>query len=80
MLQVWEKTKTTVVFITHDVEEAVFLGDIVYVMTARPGKIKTRRIIDFERPRQYELKSTKGFTDVRNELLELIREESVRAI
>lgn len=80
LLKVWVKTKKTVIFITHDVDEAVFLGDEVYVMTARPGAIKTRETIDFTRPREFELKTTQPFMNKSAELLELIREESFKVM
>lgn len=80
LLKAWEASKKTILFITHDVEEAVFLADIVHVMTARPGKFKTSVPIPFSRPRQYEVKHTKEFFDLTQELLGYIREESYKAL
>ena len=50
LLQVWDKMKRTVLFITHDIDEAILLADVVYVMTARPGTIRSRIAIELERP------------------------------
>jgi NitT/TauT family transport system ATP-binding protein len=67
--EMWMKEPKTILFITHDLEEALFLGDRVVIMTPRPGKI--HRILDvaFERPRQKLLKTSKKFVDRRREIL-----------
>ena len=80
LLKVWEETKKTILFITHDVEEAIFLGDTVYVMTARPGKLKKEIKIPLERPRNYIVKNNSEFLSLKAELLELIRDESIKSI
>jgi NitT/TauT family transport system ATP-binding protein len=51
MASIWQKSQTTVLFITHDIDEAILLGDRVYVMTARPGRIKELVEIDIPRAR-----------------------------
>ncbi len=58
----------TVVLVTHDLREAVFLADQVYVMSARPGRILVERHIEFERPRDLEITFTQGFQDVVHDL------------
>lgn len=78
LLKIWEGTKKTIIFVTHDVEEAVFLGDTVYVMSSRPGRLKRIQSIEFPRPRQYELKHTKKFSEMTMSLMDEIREESYR--
>ncbi|MDU2240865.1 MAG: ABC transporter ATP-binding protein [Paenibacillus sp.] len=80
LLKAWEGSRKTILFVTHDVDESVFLGDTVYVMTARPGKIKKMMHVPFERPRRYELKHTKAFFEMTQELLDQIREESFKAL
>jgi NitT/TauT family transport system ATP-binding protein len=65
--------------VTHDVEEAIFLSDRVFVMTARPGKIKSEINIPLERPRNYEMKATESFLNLKKEALTLIREEAIKA-
>ena len=61
LTRIWERHRLTVLFITHDVEEAVYLSDRVAVMSNRPGRIKTVVPIDLARPRRYELLSTPEF-------------------
>ncbi len=51
LLQIWEEDRTTVLFVTHDVEEAILLSDRIYVMTARPGRLKAEVTVDLPRPR-----------------------------
>jgi NitT/TauT family transport system ATP-binding protein len=65
--------------VTHDVEEAIFLSDRVFVRTARPGKIKAEIDIPLPRPRSYELKSTESFLNLKQQALTLIREEAIKA-
>ena len=79
MLSIWEEFGRTIVFITHDVDEAIFLSDRVYVMTARPGRIKAVVNIDLTRPRDYDVMTTERFARLKHELLGLIHEELVRA-
>ncbi|MGZ3613977.1 MAG: ABC transporter ATP-binding protein [Thermodesulfobacteriota bacterium] len=79
LTQVWEELHKTILFVTHDVEEAIFLSDRVFVMTARPGRIKAEIDISLERPRSYELKSTGAFLNLKREALTLIREEAIKA-
>ena len=66
-------------FITHDIEEAVLLADRVCVMTARPGRIKKSIEVRMPRPRSIELTTSPEFNALRREVLELIRQESLRA-
>lgn len=77
---IWQETKKTVIFITHDVDEAVFLGDEVYVMTATPGSIKHMEPVGYARPRKFELKMEMEFMQQSSKLLEMIREESFKAL
>jgi NitT/TauT family transport system ATP-binding protein len=79
LLQVWERHHQTVLFITHDVEEALLLADRVCVMTARPGRIKKSIEVNITRPRAIEVTTTPEFNALRREVLALIREESQRA-
>src|SRR6266513_767111 len=79
LLSVWERHHQTVLFVTHDVEEALLLADSVSVMTARPGRIKKRISVELPRPRTLELTTSAAFNDLKREVLSLIREESRRA-
>ena len=76
---IWEKHRLTVLFITHDVEEAVYLSDRVAVMTNRPGRIKTVVPIDLPRPRHYDMVSSPEFQRLHRTVLNAIRSESLAA-
>ena len=79
LLALWQRHQQTVLFITHDIEEAVLLADRVCVMTARPGRIKKSIDVGMPRPRSIELTTSPEFNALRREVLELIRQESLRA-
>jgi ABC-type nitrate/sulfonate/bicarbonate transport system ATPase subunit len=76
LLGVWERLRTTILFITHDIDEAVFLGDRIYVMTARPGRIKTLIPVPLGRPRYYEMVLSTPFNETKARIFELIKEET----
>ena len=76
LLSVWERLRTTILFITHDIDEAVFLGDRIYVMTARPGKIKALIPVPLDRPRRYAMVLSPAFNETKARIFELIREET----
>jgi NitT/TauT family transport system ATP-binding protein len=79
LLQVWERHHQTVLFITHDIEEALLLADRVCVMTARPGRTKKSIDVSIPRPRAIEVTTSPEFNALRREVLALIREESAGA-
>ena len=76
---IWEKHRLTVLFITHDVEEAVYLSDRVAVMTNRPGRIKQIIPISLPRPRRYDVVASPEFQTIHREVLSAIRSESLAA-
>jgi NitT/TauT family transport system ATP-binding protein len=80
LLQIWEHSHKTVLFITHDIDEAIFLGDRVHVMTARPGRIKEMVEIDLARPRQVDLLTSPEFIAIKRRIMALIHDEAVRAM
>jgi NitT/TauT family transport system ATP-binding protein len=80
LTNMWQKFRLSVLFITHDIEEAIFLSDRVYVMTARPGRIKAVVDIPLPRPRSAEMMSGVAFTQILHKLRNLIREESLAAM
>ena len=81
LLEVWQTDRTTVLFITHDVEEAILLSDRIYVMTARPGQIKEEVVVDLPRPRGLlETEGNARFTELRRQVLSLIHSEAQRAM
>jgi NitT/TauT family transport system ATP-binding protein len=67
--------KVTVMLVTHDLREAVFLADTVYVMSSRPGRVVRRRAIDIPRPRDLDVTYTAGFQDIVHELRALIGQQ-----
>jgi NitT/TauT family transport system ATP-binding protein len=77
LTSVWEQHRLTVLFVTHDVEEAVFISDRVAVMTNRPGRIKKEVVVDLPRPRSYDMLSSPEFSELYGEVLESIREETL---
>jgi NitT/TauT family transport system ATP-binding protein len=74
--RIWERTRKTIVFVTHDIEEAVFLGDRVVVLSARPGRIREDIAIDLPRPRTLEIKKSHECHEYRNRIWDLVRSES----
>ena len=77
--RLWERTGKTIVFVTHDIEEAVYLGDRIVVLTARPGRIKEEVKIELPRPRTLEIKKSMRCHEYRNYVWDLIRSEAQRA-
>ena len=78
LLGIWEAERKTVLFVTHDIDEAVFMGSRVVVMSARPGRIKLDRAVPLDHPRHYSIKTTPEFSALKAELTEQVRVE-VRA-
>jgi NitT/TauT family transport system ATP-binding protein len=75
LLQIWERTNKTVLFVTHSIEEAAYLSDRVIVMTARPGRTKNIVKIDLPRPRDYEMRLTPEFNEIKSRIWEVLKEE-----
>ena len=76
----WQQLKTSVLFVTHDIDEAIFLSDRVYVMTARPGRIKAEIVVPLARPREPTVTMSSEFLALRRGMMSLIREESLKAM
>ncbi|NVK33970.1 MAG: ABC transporter ATP-binding protein [Rhodobacteraceae bacterium] len=79
LLEIWQTRRKTVLFITHDIDEAIFLGDEVHVMSARPGRIKSTLNIEIERPRNIDVLTSTSFMEYKREILSLMHSESLRA-
>jgi NitT/TauT family transport system ATP-binding protein len=73
LLRIWESERKTVIFITHSMEEAVFLGDRVMLMTPRPGKVKEILDVSLKRPRGQETEKSATFTEIKEYLWENLR-------
>ena len=80
LLGIWEADRKTVLFVTHDIDEAVFMASRVAVFTARPGRIKAELDIELPHPRHYTVKTTPRFAEYKAALTESIREESMKAL
>jgi NitT/TauT family transport system ATP-binding protein len=78
LTRLWERTGKTIVFVTHDIEEAIYLADRVVVLTARPARIKEEVKIELPRPRTLEIKKSLQCHEYRNHVWDLIRSESRR--
>jgi NitT/TauT family transport system ATP-binding protein len=76
LLKIWSKAKKTVVFITHQINEAIYLADRVVVMSARPGRVKDVFKVPFARPRDLSLKRDPRFLELEDTVWKLIEEES----
>jgi NitT/TauT family transport system ATP-binding protein len=79
LLKLWEDFKITVLFVTHDIDEAVFLGDRVVVMSAAPGRIIADFKVDIERPRTSDALLSPEFMRIKKQCMDLIRQESMLA-
>jgi NitT/TauT family transport system ATP-binding protein/sulfonate transport system ATP-binding protein len=79
LLGIWEAETKTVLFVTHDIEEAIFMASRVVVMSARPGRIKAEVPVALAHPRHYTLKTTPEFSALKARLTEEIRVEAIRA-
>ena len=77
--RIWEQTRKTVLFVTHDIDEAIYLSDRVIVFTARPGRIKSDIRINLPRPRSIEIKKSPEYIEYRNMIWDLLRSEVLRA-
>jgi NitT/TauT family transport system ATP-binding protein len=73
---IWQQYRPTVLFITHDVEEAIFLADRILVMTPRPGRIAAEFNVPIARPRSFEVLTSPGFVELKKRILALVHSES----
>ncbi|MBU6498298.1 MAG: ABC transporter ATP-binding protein [Rhodospirillales bacterium] len=85
LLRIWGETsptaqRKTAIFITHDIEEAVFLADRVVVMSRHPGRVRALLDIDLPRPRNEHVRTTQRFGELSEEIWQLIRDEALEAI
>ncbi len=80
LLDIWQKTPKTILFVTHDIDEALFLGSRVYVMTARPGRLRAEVSVALPRPRTLEITTSEEFVAIKRRVLAMIREEAGKAL
>ncbi len=79
LLSIWESSRKTVLFVTHDIDEAIFMANKVAIFSARPGRIKTEVAVDFPHPRDYRLKTSPEFMALKARVTEEIRVETLQA-
>lgn len=72
LLQIWADFKKTVLFVTHDIDEAIYLSDDIYVFSSRPGRIKSKITVTMERPRKTEDMTSAAFMDLKHHLMDLL--------
>ena len=80
LLEIWEADRKTVLFVTHDIDEAIFMANRVVVLSARPGRVKCDVPIDLDHPRHYTVKTSPAFAAFKSRLTEEIRMEAVKAL
>lgn len=79
LMRIWEELRPTILFVTHDVDEALFLGSTVYVMKARPGRIKCELSVDLERPRTIDSTTSDRFIALKKTILGALHDEVLAA-
>ena len=79
LLELYDLTRKTIFFITHDLDEALYLSDKVHIMTSRPGHIKKSLIVNLPRPRDLSMLTSKEFMVMKSELVEAVHEEALKA-
>jgi ABC-type nitrate/sulfonate/bicarbonate transport system ATPase subunit len=72
LTQVWEQHRRTIAFVTHDIDEAIYLGDTVYVMSRRPGRVREVVTVDIPRPRSLDDVGSPRFAELKHHILSLI--------
>ncbi|WP_312242528.1 ABC transporter ATP-binding protein, partial [Pantoea sp.] len=80
LLAVWEQSRKTVLFVTHDIDEAIFMANKVAIFSARPGRIKQEVPVSFNRQRDYTIKTSPEFMALKAEITESIRSETVQTM
>ena len=78
LLSIWESDRKTVLFVTHDIEEAIFMASRVVVMSARPGRLKADVPVPIAHPRHYTVRTTPAFSSLKARLTEEIRAEALK--
>jgi ABC-type nitrate/sulfonate/bicarbonate transport system ATPase subunit len=80
LLDIWAKSRKTIVFVTHDVDEAIVLADRILVLTARPSHIKAELSVPLPRPRDQYIVTTPKFISIKRQVMDLIREETMKSL
>jgi len=78
LLDIWERDRKTVIFVTHDIDEALLLADRIVVMTGKPGKIQSQHKVSFPRPRTYDISTSREFVNLKMHLFDELQGDSTR--
>jgi NitT/TauT family transport system ATP-binding protein len=78
LLEIWEEQRKTVVLVTHDIDEAIYLADKTVVMTAHPGRIREVIDVNLPRPRRYDMRSEPSFIALRDHVTQIVRTEAIK--
>jgi NitT/TauT family transport system ATP-binding protein len=76
LLDVWQQLRKTVIFVTHDIDEAILLADVIYIMSARPGRIAARIPVDLPRPRNLDTLTDQHFNDFKKRIMRQMRHDA----
>jgi ABC-type nitrate/sulfonate/bicarbonate transport system ATPase subunit len=80
LLKIWRQFHKTIIFVTHEIDEAIFLSDRIIVMTASPGTVKKEIINPLSRPRTRDIITTQEYAELKKEIFSLIREEVLKTL
>jgi NitT/TauT family transport system ATP-binding protein len=81
LLRVWESSRSTVLFVTHDIDEAIFLSDRIVVLAARPGRVSEDLLVELQRPRDYaSVIFEHQYVELKKHILDVIRRETMRGM
>ncbi|MNV96127.1 Bicarbonate transport ATP-binding protein CmpD [compost metagenome] len=78
LLEIWEDFRKTVLFVTHDIDEAIYLSDDIYVFSGRPGRIISKISVDMPRPRHMEDTVSASFMELKAHLLDLLSDNGTK--
>jgi ABC-type nitrate/sulfonate/bicarbonate transport system ATPase subunit len=78
LLDIWSRHRRTIIFVTHDIDEAIFLGDRVLAMAARPGRVTLDQPVTLPRPREAGIVTSPAFMEIKRTLLSVIEDESLK--
>lgn len=80
LLKIFREESKTVVFVTHDIDEGILLSDTLFILTALPGQIKKSIDVPLPRPRDHTVFTSPRFIEIKQQIMELIREETMKAM
>jgi len=78
LLEIWEEQRKTIVLVTHDIDEAIYLADKTVVMTAHPGRIREVIEVNLQRPRRYDMRSESPYIALRDHVTRIVRTEAIK--